>query len=380
MERIRGYFDFAATGLPDPELYRVFNETAFSFPANPSSIHKAGLAAGKRLELARSESAALFKALPEQIVFTSGGTESNNIVVTSFLGHSPGAVLCPATEHASVYEPVQVLCKAGWTLQSPRLDTWGRIGPQDLEEALTEQTRLVCLMAVNNETGLIQDIAGLTAIIRRFEEKQGRKIHVHCDAVQAAGKAPLDPVAWNVDSLSLSSHKIGAPHGTGLLYLNRLVEPLYRGGGQEDGLRPGTHNLSGIAAFVEGLKRLQANQASRIQKLNDLSRAFLSGLNPIRSFVLLPSRRDATGPFAPSIINISNPAMPAEVSLRLLSDRGFFVSAGAACSGKKSKKTRILAALGIAENLAQGALRISFDDSTQLSEIHGLLKALAGLH
>jgi cysteine desulfurase len=258
----RHYFDWAATALPgisgggEPEAPPVFG--------NPSSPHLEGRLARESLENARTRCASILGVEPKTIYFTSGGTESNAIVLYSYLANKSGArLLASAVEHPSIRENISVLEGLGRTAASIPVDGSGRVSPALLEKTLEKYpgVRFAAVMAVNNETGAAMDMAALCGILRR---REGAPIHIHCDMVQAAGKTPLDIKGWDLDSASLSAHKLGGPRGVGLLYLRRPLKPLVAGGGQEGGIRPGTENTAGALALAACLENHAAPE--RVKK------------------------------------------------------------------------------------------------------------------
>ena len=232
---INRYFDWAATSPVDKELLQKAVDITSENWANPSSTHKAGKDARLILEEARKRCADVLKVKPETIYFTSGGTESDQIPLLSLLAKpSKGTVLISSIEHPAVKEQAQSLIKCGWKVISLPSDEYGIISAKTVEQNLTPDTMLVCIMAVNNETGIIQPIYEIAdTIIKCSQGKRKPKLHIDC--VQAAGKIPLDLSHEGIDSAALSSHKICGPRGTGILYLKDKIEPFLKGGGQENG-------------------------------------------------------------------------------------------------------------------------------------------------
>ncbi|MDR0689455.1 MAG: aminotransferase class V-fold PLP-dependent enzyme, partial [Spirochaetaceae bacterium] len=329
MDPLRHYFDWAATALPDmfipPEGIAPFG--------NPSSRHLEGRKAHDVLEDARSRCAAVLGVSPKQLYFTSGGTESNALVIHSMLLRpGPAALLVSSVEHPSVRENAVLLERLGRPLGLIGTAPDGRVGVHNLETALEKRrdARFAAIMAVNNEVGSRMDMPELV----RFLRVRGKPhIHIHSDMVQALGKIPLDIPAWDLDSASFSAHKIGGPRGIGLLYLRRPLETLYTGGGQEGGIRPGTENTAGAAAMAASMEH-RAGAAlvkEEYEKAAGRCRELLRNLRTLRRCSFIPrDRRDEDDRFSPWIVQLSFEGIPGEVMVRSLDDAGFAVSTGSA--------------------------------------------------
>ncbi len=374
---MKHYFDWAATALPDESVLQVCSSTALEFPGNPSSSHRPGMEAAKRLEQLRSLCSGYIGCEPPQLVFTSGGSESNGIVISSLVWRKGrGSVILPGIEHPSLREYRAWLQELGFTVVT--IDApWGLIRTADLAAALRDDTVAVCFNAVHNVSGAVQPVHELTAAVRKHEARTGRTVHIHVDAVQALGKIPFRVCDYDIDSASFSAHKLSGPRGTGALYVRRPIEPTSRGGEQEQGLRPGTENLPGIAGFHEALSRCVPDVADRRSRAEGLKRLLLEKLSGSREIELLqdPDRMDD---YSPYIVLISAAPVPSEVLLRVLSDRGFFLSAGSACSSQTAKKREhVLTSMGFSSTIASGALRISFGGTTTEAEVLALARELA---
>jgi cysteine desulfurase len=385
----RYYFDWAATAAPDK-----IEEPVAAF-ANPSSGHEEGRKAREALENARSRCAAVLKVKPEQLYFSSGASESNAIVLFSMLmkgrkRESPGAelpgagLLYSAGEHPSILENRSSLEWLGIKSIQTGLNPDSTVSTAALKTALKKnpQLRMAAIIGVQNETGAINDMAALTAIIRNTPGKgqNGPPVHVHCDLVQGVGKIPLDLSGWDIDSASFSAHKIGGPRGTGLLYLRKPLSPLVRGGGQERGLRPGTENIRGALALAAALEthadpvQLEAAGKAAAARMQALITRLRSTL-PER-FVSIPEdREDEDRRFSPWILQARFKGIPGEVLVRILDERGFALSTGSACSSGKAKRP-VLEAMGLdGEALLEG-IRISQGWSTSMDSINALADAL----
>ncbi|MDR1025511.1 MAG: cysteine desulfurase [Treponema sp.] len=372
----RHYFDWAATAPGDGE--DVPDREGFPF-GNPSSIHAEGRSARDLLEQARSRCAAALGVSPGTIYFSSGGTESNAMVILSFLlRRGAGICLYSAVEHPSVRENCRVLERLGKTVGRIPVEADGRVSRAGLEQSLEKyrDCRFAAIMAVNNETGALNDMEALSTLIRGRQEPP---VHIHCDMVQAAGKVPVDISRWDIDSASVSAHKLGGPRGIGLLYLRRPLETLYRGGAQEGGIRAGTENIAGALALASCLERhtrpeaLDASRRGAAARLDRLMKALEAGgrYSPIPA-----GRRDAEdGRFSPYILQAAFDGIPGELMVRTLDQAGFAVSTGSACSSAKTERP-VLAAMGLDPTLQLGGIRISQGWSTTGEDIECLIRAL----
>ena len=371
----RHYFDWAATSMPDDPRGGDFGE-AFG---NPSSMHREGRAAKDALEAARAGCARVLGVPPETLYFTSGGTEANCIPLYSTLARQgAGRTLASMGEHSSIGENLKNLERLGRKIGLIPVDSQGRVTPALLSQTLEKypDTRFAAIMAVNNETGTINDIAALRDVLR---PAKGSPVHLHCDMAQAAGKVPLDIAGWGVDSASLSGHKIGAPRGIGLLYLRKPVDALCMGGGQERKVRSGTENVAGAMALAACLENrtLPENLGVESERARLRWKRLLGALKGIDRCQLIPASRgiDDDG-FSPYIAQASFKDVPGEVMTRALDDLGFAVSTGAACSSAAPERP-VLAAMGIADNVSLEGIRVSQGWSTRDDEIDGLLAAIA---
>ena len=352
---------------------------------NPSSQHSEGRAAKNALEEARSRCAKALGVPSETLYFTSGGTESNCIALFSnLLRTGAGRVIFSQTEHPSIREGIKTLERTGKPCGIIAVDSEGRVTPQTLAKALEKygDARFAAIMSVNNEVGSITDMPSLRDVIRGF---QGPPVHLHCDIAQAAGKIPVDISDWDIDSASLSAHKIGGPRGIGLLYLRKPFDVICSGGGQEGKIRGGTENIHGalsLAACLEqrivniehdtvnGEKSEYANAKIRWKKL-------ILALSAINRCAIIPAGRlQNEEAFSPYILQAAFRGIPGEVMARALDDLGFAVSTGSACSSF-SQERPVLEAMGIEENLRIEGIRISQGWSTTDEDIDLLLEAIA---
>ncbi len=366
MTRAVAYLDYNA-GAPIRPAVAEAVAAHLRRPGNPSSVHAFGRAARRAIEDAREAVAALVGAAPERVVFTSGGTEANNLALS---GMGRRAFLVSAVEHDSVL-------RAAPEARILSVDSEGRVALDALDAALDEldevgSPALVSVMLANNETGVIQPVAEVAARARAHGAL------VHCDAVQGAGRIEIDMAALGVDLLTLSAHKIGGPQGVGALVLGPDVEiaPLIVGGGQERGRRAGTENVAAIAGFGVAAREAAAEIAAqpRIQALRDDLERRLKEIAPEAAVF---------GAGAPRLANTSCIAMPgvsSETQVMALDLEGIAVSAGAACSSGKVGPSHVLRAMGVAPERARTAIRVSLGVETCADEIDRLVAAWRALY
>ena len=371
------YFDWTATTPMSESAIEEYSSCARKYIGNPSSTHGLGIEAAERLIEERKKTASMLGTSPSNIYFTSGGTESDSIVISSLLkSPSPGEIITTGIEHSAVLEWKKTLEAAGWkftVLQCPN----GYLKPETLEKALNDKVRMVCVMKVNNVTGTIQDTKAIAKIIRDKEKEYGRHIHFHCDAVQALGKIPFNLADEDFDSAAFSAHKFRGPRGVGILYnRNKAITALSRGGGQENGLRPGTENLAGICAMNKALEEALAVLDEKYRQIL-VYRNKISALCSELGIKLLSPSSAEHGEFSPYIISISVKPIPSEVFLRVMSDKGFCLSAGSACSSNtKGKAEGVLAAMNIDPMDRRSSIRISFGSENTEEEVNLLCNAI----
>jgi cysteine desulfurase len=352
-------------------------EVALENFGNPSSIHRWGEKARALLEESRARCAEILGCAAERVCFTSGGSESNNIIFGSLVRKArPGRIVTTAVEHSSVYEPSRLLEKFGWTVTRIGRGKGGRIGPDEVAAALTKDTALVSIMLVNNETGMLQPLREIARAVRGYCSG-GHKIHIHTDAVQAAGKIPLSVQELGVDSLSLSGHKFRGPRGAGILVTGGGLEPLYVGGGQEKGLRPGTENLPGIAAMTRALGTAHFRLAENFGHAQKLMGILLDAVSSCSRCKVIPQDRlSMPQNYSPYIVSLAFPPVPGEVMVRVMNDRGYAISTGSACSARKKKDTRVIEGSGALPELAFSSLRVSIGPATTEDEIRAFCRDL----
>ena len=371
------YFDWAATSPADEDILKEALEETLLCWGNPSSTHSVGKQARELFEAARTRAANALGVKAESIYFTSGGTESDQIPLLSVLAKPmKGTVLVSSIEHPAIREQSEALKNCGWKVIQIPADSDGIITPEAVTSLLTTDTVLVCIMAVNNETGVIQPIYEIAdAITKACEGKRRPKFHVDC--VQAAGKINLNLGYKGIDSAALSSHKICGPRGIGILYMKDTIEPFLRGGGQEKGIRSGTENVFGALAFSKCLERYynKANP-SDAERTNN----FIEKLSKLAGCTIVPpSRLEKKELFSPYVVQAAFNNIPGNVMLRALDAKGFSISTGSACSAKKNKRP-VLEAMHVDSKLRENAVRFSFGPHTRDQAVEELFTAVSEIN
>ena len=376
------YLDNSATTRVEPEVVEAMSHAAAVAYGNPSSPHRKGLDAERLVREARAAVARALGGVDDRtVLFTSGGTEANNLAVfgtARAAGRAGRHVVTTAVEHSSVLEACLALKHEGFDVTVLPVDAEGRVRLEELEAALRDDTVLVSVMHVNNEVGTVQPVAEIAELIRR-RRRGGRYPVLHVDAVQSLGKLPLRPLDWGVDLMTVSAHKIHGPKGVGALYVAEGVRlaPLLYGGDQQGGLRPGTENVPGIAGFGKAVELTLAAMADgAVQRMAALRVRLLDGL---RSGFADARVNGPTEPerAAPHILNVGFADVRGEVLVHALAERGIYVSTGSACHSRRGVVSHVIRALGVPERYAQGTLRISLSRHTTPEDIDRLLEALA---
>jgi len=354
------YLDHAATTPMRPEILEAMHPYFSEHFGNPSSLHSYGQDARAAIEQAREHVARAIRATPQEIIFTSGGTESDNLAIRGVLRGKSGKdhIITSAIEHPAVLETCKFVEKLGHEVTYIPVDRDGRVNPVAIEEAVQDNTRLISIMHANNEIGSIQPIAEVGAIAA------SHGIYMHSDAVQTVGKIPVNVNDLNVNMLSISSHKLYGPKGVGCLYVRKgtKLTPLLFGGGHERGLRSGTENVSGIVGFGEAMRLAVEDFAdnARIKKLRDKLIDAVLGEVPHTQLNGGKEHR------LPNNINFSFSYIEGESLVLRLNAKGVAGSTGSACSSKKLEASHVLLAIGLDPVDAHGSLRFTLGrDNTE---------------
>jgi len=356
------YLDHAATTAPDEAVIAAVADCMCAAPYNASAAYSAAGQARKIHRLCRTQLAAMLSCDVQEIIFTSGGTESNNWAVRSFAGRH---MVVSAIEHHSILEAAHALASSV-TLVSP--DSSGFISPESVAAAIRPDTGLICLQAANNETGVLQPIEEVHATAK----SQG--IHLHVDAVAAFGHIPLDSRCC--DSMSLSAHKFYGPRGIGALFIRNgaPISPLLLGGGQERGLRAGTENTPAICGMHIAAQLAQADLAERAQRERSLLDAFISELEQVGV-----TRLGKDQNLLPTVAALLLPGVSSEQAIASLDMQGVLVSGGAACASLSGKASHVYTAMGLSERNASSVIRVSIGRHTTKEELAFAAQAISSL-
>ena len=365
------YLDHNATTPLDPAVRAAMLPWLEGLCGNASSRHEYGRQARAAVDLARQQVAAAVNAHPSEVIFTSGGSEANNLFLKGLAAcRQPGRLTVSAIEHPCVLQPARQLQRQGWQLREIAVDAQGLVAADDYAAVLAEQPDVLSIMLANNETGAIQDLPQLAQAARAAGAV------LHSDAVQALGKMPLDFRALNaagVQALTLSAHKINGPKGAAALVVDKRLElsPLIAGGGHERGLRSGTENVPAIVGFGVAAELAAARVAEAATQNGQLRTELEAGLRALGACIFSSA--------APRLSNTSYFALPGidgETLVGKLDRAGFAVASGAACSSAQPESSHVLQAMGIAPELARGAVRLSFGAGNDAGEVKRFIAAL----
>lgn len=368
------YLDNSATTRSFGEVAALMTQIMCEDYGNPSSLHRKGVQAEKYIRYAKDVIARNLKAEEKEIIFTSGGTEADNLAIRGCAQancRSGRHLITTQIEHPAVLQTMKHLEEEGFRVTYLPVDAKGCIHIEDLERAITGETILVSIMHTNNEVGALQPIAEAGALIKAVSPR----ILFHVDAVQGYGKYRICPKKMKIDLLSVSGHKIHGPKGIGFLYVNDKVKirPILFGGGQQGNLRSGTENVPAVAGLAKAVEKIYENLDEEVSRLYQIKRAFVEGLGKIDGIVF-NGHPDETG--APHIVSASIKGVRSEVLLHALEDKGIYVSAGSACAARKPQPSATLRAMGIPQELLGSAIRFSFSVFTTMEEINYTLQTM----
>ncbi len=367
---MEAYLDNAATTKVFSQVKDVMIQVMEEDFGNPSSKHTKGMEAEKYITQAREQIAASLKCQPKEIIFTSGGTESNNMAMIGIAMANKRAgkhIITTRIEHASVHEPFAYLEQMGYEATYLPVNSNGHVIPEVLEEAVREETLLVSVMMVNNEMGALEDIKAISDIIK----KKNPKTIVHVDAIQAYGKYKIVPKKLGIDLLSVSGHKIHGPKGVGFLYVKEgtKINPILFGGGQQKGMRSGTENVPGIAGLAKAVQMMYENYSEKKEHLKGLKEHFIEGISELEGVTINGLEGIDAADTAPHIVSVSFAGIKSEVMLHALAQKGVFVSSGSACSSNHPELSGTLKAIGVEDELLDSTLRYSFSVTTTKEEV-----------
>jgi cysteine desulfurase len=367
------YLDHSATTPTDPAVWEAMRPFLTEGYGNPASAHRTGARARKALEDAREQTAALLGADPDEVVFTSGATESNNLAVFGLTGEPPGRAITSRVEHPSVAEPVRQLERTGFAMDPLPVNSAGVIDASALSALVRPETRLVTAQLVNHETGAVQPVAEL---VRQLEGRAA----FHCDAAHAVGKIPVHFHDLGVSTLALSAHKLHGPAGVGALLVRRHVRlrPLHWGGHQQQGRRPGTEPVALAVGLATALRLWHDQAAERTRKVTRLRRLFLGELREAAGPVVVNGPPEEDGERSvPHTLNVSFPGCRADVLLIRLDLAGVACSTGSACSSGSLLSSPVLRAMGVPEEVLRSAIRFSFSAALGEDEVRDAARRVA---
>lgn len=373
------YLDNSATTRVLPEVAQLMTKVMCEDYGNPSSMHRKGVEAESYIRYAKETLARLLKVSEKEIIFTSGGTEADNMALIgcAMANMRRGRhLITTRIEHPAVLQTMNYLENQGFQVTYLPVDKSGRVRIEDLQRAIRPDTILVSMMYVNNEIGSLQPIAEAGALIKRINPS----ILFHVDAVQGFGKFKIYPKKMNVDLLSVSSHKIHGPKGVGFLYVGEKVKilPISYGGGQQKNMRSGTENVPGIAGMAKAAEILYEHLDEEVDRLYEWKEYFVkgvSGLEGIQVNGLIPGEADLRDT-APHVVSVSVAGVRSEVLLHALEDKGIYISAGSACASNKPQTSETLKAIGLQREYWDSTIRFSFSVLTTKEEIDYTLQVL----
>lgn len=374
---MEAYLDNAATTKAFDEVGELVKKVMCVDFGNPSSLHGKGVEAEKYIREAGDKIAATLKCSRKNIVFTSGGTESNNMAIIggALANKRRGKhIITTCFEHAAVHQPCLYLEEFfGYDVTYLPVDSIGHVNLEELKKALREDTVLVSVMMVNNEVGAVLDIEGIGKIIKDYN----KDILFHVDAIQAYGKMRIQPKKWNIDLMSVSGHKIHGPKGTGFLYVadGTKLHPIIHGGGQQNGRRSGTENVPGIAGLALAAEKIYEGHGEKVERLYSLKRHLIRLLWEMEGVHVNACQEDDLEQTAPHILSVSVEGVRSEVLLHALEESGIYVSSGSACSSNHPGISSTLQAIGVRKELLDSTIRFSMCfDTTEVELEYAVAK------
>jgi cysteine desulfurase len=362
------YFDHNSTTALKSDVLAHMMPWMSQQHGNPTSRHVFGRNARDAVEHARIQVANSVGVQASQVVFTASGTEANNFAITGIASNlAPTQILTSSIEHPCVSRPALAMRTQGWQVNSIAVNKNCLVDETDLNLLLETPTGLVSIMLANNETGVIQNIAEISALVKQ------RKAYMHTDAVQALGKVPVDFMALGVHAMTISSHKIGGPLGAGALILDKRVDirPLLYGGGQEKGLRSGTENIAAIVGFGVACELAINHLADQAKQCESLRNQLEAGLNTLNAVIFAQTAKRL-----PNTSFFAFPNIEGETLVTALDKQGFAVASGSACSSDSTEPSHVLLAMGVDPDLARGAIRVSFGAENTSTQVEKFLHVL----
>lgn len=371
------YFDNSATTRVLDSVKDIVVKTMTEDYGNAAAKHRKGMEAERYIREARTEIAKTLKAAEKEILFTSGGSESNNMALigTAVANQRAGKhIISTSVEHPSVYNPLGYLEEQGFEVTILQVDHDGHVCLQELEAAIRPDTILVSVMYVNNEVGAIEPIEEISRVVK--QKNPGTLLHV--DAIQAYGKFTIRPKKQGIDLLSVSGHKIHGPKGVGFLYIGSgvKIKPLIYGGGQQWNLRSGTENVPGVAGLGVAAKEMYTNLEQKVAHLTEIKDTMIDRLGELEGVVLNSKKGSAS---APQIVSASFEGVRSEVLLHALEDKGIYVSSGSACSSHHPGISGTLKGIGVSPKLLDATIRFSFGMFNTKEEVDECIGVLAEL-
>ncbi len=365
------YLDNSATTRPYLSVCEKVGQVMADNYGNPSSLHRLGIAAEKEIKAARESVADALSVRADEIFFTSGGTEANNLAIMGIAGATRGRhILSTPIEHPATLNTLAALEEKGYTIDFIPINSDGRVNLAQFEEMITPDTVIVTAMLVNNEIGSVQPIGKMAKILK----SRNPNAALHVDAVQGFCKVSFTAAELGADMISISGHKIHGPKGTGALYIKKgtRISPIIFGGGQQNGIRPGTENVPGIAGLGVAAKRCHSKMAEAVPVITNLRRRLEKGICGKIDNVSVNTPEVC----APHILNISFKGVRSEVVLHSLENEGIYVSSGSACSSHKKGPSYVLTEIGLDKAMIDGSIRFSLSEFTTAREIDKTVSAL----